>query len=225
MIKPINKNNVSNEVFEQMLSALINKEWVPGSKLPSENELKDMLGVSRNTIRQVVHKLNALGLTETRTGQGTYVKQVDVSFYTNFILPSIFLGDHDYRILMEFRKGIEVEGAKLAAERATEDDICVLEAIMEKLIANSYDIGVYSNIDTDFHVAIAEISKNEMFLKVMNMIKYLLSLRFEEGIRRFGNESSVKIHQKILDAIREHDPEKAGKYMDQHLTSIINQFC
>jgi GntR family transcriptional repressor for pyruvate dehydrogenase complex len=222
MITRITKNNVSDETYDQLLSAIVRKDYLPGSKLPSENELSDLLNVSRNTVRQAVQKLNVLGLTETRTGKGTYVKQVDVSIYMNFILPLVFLGDHDYLMLMEFRKGIEIECAKLAAERATDEDIKKLEDLMECLSENTNDVSVYSGIDIDFHVALAKFSKNEMFEKVMNMVKYLLSVKFEEYIRKFGNESSIKHHYEILQAIKEHNPENAAKYMDQHLTNIID---
>ena len=61
-IKPIQRVHVGEQVFEQLKKLLIQGEWKQGEKIPSENELADMFGVSRITIRQALQKLSTLGL-------------------------------------------------------------------------------------------------------------------------------------------------------------------
>ena len=59
-IKPIKRVNVGEQVLLQLKKMLIDGEWAPGSKIPSENELAELFEVSRITVRQALQKLNAL---------------------------------------------------------------------------------------------------------------------------------------------------------------------
>ena len=124
-IKPIKKVNVGEQVFEQLKRMLIEGEWEPGSKIPSENELADLFNVSRITVRQALQKLNALGLIETKLGEGSFVKSVDIGESMNALIPVMYLGEHSASQVFEFRQIIETECARLACERATEEDIKV----------------------------------------------------------------------------------------------------
>ena len=99
MIQPIEKKNVADEVFEKMLNMIIEGDWKKGEMIPSENELREAFSVSRSTVRQAVQRLSALGIVRSRQGKGTYVEQVDTSFYLNLLIPSLMLsgGDKAYR--------------------------------------------------------------------------------------------------------------------------------
>ena len=72
----IEKNNLVDEAYNQLLQMIASGEWVEGSKLPSESQLCETLGVSRNTVRVALSKLNALGLIESRQGFGYSVRNL-----------------------------------------------------------------------------------------------------------------------------------------------------
>ena len=91
-IKPIKRVNVGEQVLLQLKKMLIDGEWAPGSKIPSENELAELFEVSRITVRQALQKLNALGLIETRLGDGSYVRNLDIGDSMNALIPFIYLG-------------------------------------------------------------------------------------------------------------------------------------
>ena len=78
-VKPIKRVSVGEQVFTQLKELLVQGEWKPGEKLPSENELAAQFGVSRITVRQALQKLGALGLVETRLGEGSFVKQLEAA--------------------------------------------------------------------------------------------------------------------------------------------------
>ena len=67
-IVPISRRNISRQVYDQMLDNILNGVWPPGTKLPSENELTQMFGVSRVPIREALKKLSTMGITQTRQG-------------------------------------------------------------------------------------------------------------------------------------------------------------
>ncbi|MDR3588479.1 MAG: FadR/GntR family transcriptional regulator [Negativicutes bacterium] len=222
-IRPVDKSNVSDQVFDQIVQLLVSNQWAPGDKIPSENELKEIFGVSRNTIRGAIKKLNVLGLLETKTGEGTYVRKLGASIYMNCFVPAVFLDGPDFLELMEFRKGIEVEAVKLAAERATPESVREIKRLLDKLYECKDDIEVYSNYDIEFHAALAKASENKMFEKMMSIIKHLLLHRLNSYMKEQGNLESLVFHPQIVEAIEKHNPDLAGSLMNAHLSIVINR--
>lgn len=92
-IRPIERTNVGEQVFDQLKQLLIEGTWTPGQRLPSENELANMLHVSRVTVRQALQKLSALDLIETRLGEGSFVKKIDVGSNMNALIPVMYMGE------------------------------------------------------------------------------------------------------------------------------------
>ena len=116
MIQPIEKKNVADEVFEKMLNMIIEGDWKKGEMIPSENELREAFTVSRSTVRQAVQRLSALGIVRSRQGKGTYVEQVDTSFYLNLLIPSLMLSGGDSISILEFTKSIQVECVRIVSQ-------------------------------------------------------------------------------------------------------------
>ena len=122
-ITQIEKTSIAEVVYEHMLAMVADGSWQEGTKIPSENELKDMFGVSRNTVRQAIQKMNALGILEARQGMGTFVRKVDTSFYLNSLLPTIIMDEKSSACTLEFEKAIQVESVKIAGRCATDEEI------------------------------------------------------------------------------------------------------
>lgn len=68
------KKNTADRVYENLFHMLVSGDYAPGDRIPSEHELKERFNVSRNTIRAALNRMNALGIIETRQGDGTYLK-------------------------------------------------------------------------------------------------------------------------------------------------------
>lgn len=129
-IKPIRKVNVGEMVFNQLQDLLIRGEWKPGDRLPSENELAELFHVSRITVRQALQKLSAMGLIETRLGEGSFVRKVDASESMNALVSTLYLDNASSLQVFEFREILDTEAAGLAVERGTEAEIQELEIIL-----------------------------------------------------------------------------------------------
>lgn len=224
MIKPVKRNNITDQVYKQMLDNVIDGTWSPGSKIPSENELKDLFEVSRNTIRVVINKLSILGLLETMHGEGTFVRELEPSIYMNCFIPSVFLERHDFIKVMEFRRGLEVEAARLAAERATEEDIIGLESILATQEKCKNNVKKYALADVSFHMAVAKASGNKMFEQMASIIKHILLPNLEKVIIEQGNEDSLVLHPLVVAGIKERNVEQAMTNMDRHMTIVIERF-
>jgi len=220
---PIEKRNVVDMAYEQMKELIINGDWRPGSKIPSENELKEMLNVSRNTIRSAIQKLKTLGVLETRQGQGTFVCKSASESFVNGFMPIISLSKKDILEILEFRKTIEIESVGLAAERRDNEDIGAIKAAVDEMVESRNDFRKYSVADYKFHLSIAKASKNKIFHMVLKYLKDVMYSHFEDMNKELGAEMSVDNHLKIYEAIRDGDPQKARQYMKSNIESTISE--
>lgn len=224
-IKPIEKKSVSEEVFDQIKDNIVKQVWLPGDKLPSENQLAEMFRVSRVSIRTAIHKLIALGILEARNGEGTFVRQINTGIYLNSFTQMLVLEPHDIIELLEFRKGIERLSCELAAERATEKDIDELEKIigeMRKSFDNN-DVSRYTIEDLNFHMLIAKISKNSVIENVLTILKDHILAHFSEMNNKLGLELNIENHIKIVEAVKSHDSKAAGAYIEESLNRSMEK--
>jgi len=190
-----------------------------GSRLPAERELAAMFGVSRTVIREAVQNLAARGLLDVHPGGGTLVtgpSADSVSESLQLLLRSQGTGiaiDH----LHEVRRVLEVEIAGLAAERATDEDISDLAAIVEQLEAED-GLEASARLDLEFHQALAVAAHNPLFIILLDSIGGLLL-----AIRRMAfdlPESAPKAryhHRNIFEQVRSRDRKAARQAMHSHL--------
>lgn len=220
-IERIPKVNVSSMVFEKMKEQIMNGTWAPGNKIPSENELANMFGVSRMTIHSAIQKLSILGLVQSKQGEGTYVSDITAEVHLNFLLPELVLGKHDLLEIQEFRRIFEIENARLAAIRRNEKDLERLDAIMERMRRHANDIKRFALEDLNFHLELARITKNPLILKVSQITKDVLKSYMDEIIAFQGTSAAVNNHKLIIDAIKAKDADLAAKLMTEHIDNTI----
>jgi len=216
MLKPKIKN-IHGGTLDALGMAIIGGEYVQGDKLPPEQKLCDALGVSRTILREVVKSLVAKGLISTGPKIGTIVlpserwnwfdEQV-VGWQSRIGFEPKLLED-----LQELRSAIEPEAVRLAALRATEDDILALENAYHAMAAavaagNEED---YIQADYAFHIGLLRASQNAMFTQVGRAIGSMLREVFlittrtpDDGIAR-----SLPFHWEIVEKIRARDSEGA----------------
>ena len=217
-------NSLSEQVYESILQMLVQGDFRPGDRLPSENELSERFGVSRNTVRAAINKLNVLGFTETKHGGGTYVQKIGGDVYLNFFIPAILLDAHDLIDVMEFRKGIEVQAVKLAAERATAEDVRELKVLYKKSEKSIAKMEDYAFHNTNFHARIAKASHNSMFEKMMDIIRSIIMTKMQDFLSHQGEDiDSNFYHHTLLQCVINHKPDEAAIIMDKHLTLVIER--
>lgn len=99
----MDKTTLSTQIVEEIKQRVIDNTWKENEKLPSEKELSEEFQVNRLTVRIAINKLNALGLLETRTGEGTFVRKLNIYNYINQIIPFI-LSNHEISNILDFLK-------------------------------------------------------------------------------------------------------------------------
>ena len=218
-IKPIKKVRVGEQVFRQMKGLLISGEWRPGDKLPSETELAEQFGISRITVRQALERLSALNLIETRLGEGSFVKTVEIDQPLDNLISIAYLGTKTQSQVLEFRTILEVASAGLAAIRAGDEDLLLLQENLShmKAIAAQKDDDAFSDLDLEFHTAIGQITKNPLIIRTNSILRDVLEPSMKEVIQRMGYETALRYHAQIIDAIRQKDSALAEDLMRKHI--------
>lgn len=216
--------SLTDQIFDGLVRLIIETNMKPGDRLPSENELGERFGVSRNTVRTAINKLNVLGFAETRHGGGTFVKKMGGDAYLNFFIPAALTESGDIMDVLEFRKGIEVQAARLAAERADPEDMAELREIYGQSVANINDMEKFALYNTMFHARIAKASHNRMFDKMMDIIRSIILSEMQDfQAAQQEDIDSDFYHSMILACISNKKPDEAALFMEKHLEGVIDR--
>lgn len=217
------KKYTTDRVYEDLFHMLMSGDYAPGDKIPSENELKQHFNVSRNTIRAALSRMGTLGITETRQGDGTYLRGVGTEMYLNNFVPSILSNTADLISLFSFRRGVEISSARLAAVNATDDELEKLQAYFDYLHDKDISNEEYATMTSDFHHKIAVISKNPLLADILQMISWIITSKMADFLLYKPNVAdSSYYHYMIFRCIKQHKPDEAAFMMDRHMQLLID---
>ena len=218
-LQKIEKQNVSETVYRQLMAAIMDGTWKANERIPSETELATGLGVSRVTIRGALQRLEGLKLIERRQGDGTFVREVTGEQYADSLLPVVAFGSHDLRDLMEFREIIDCEVAALAARHATADDIRKLRKAYTDhcRAAEKGDLAKAAKFDAQFHFLLAGSAGNPLISQVYEKFHPVFLRNMHRIVKKMGTEEGLKYHSLILDAVERRDEACARDIMREHV--------
>lgn len=218
---------LSDKVAEAMLDTILRRGLRPGTALPSERELGEQYGVSRTVIREAVRALTSRGVIDARAGRGLTVSQVAadaVSMSMRLYLHG--LDEIPYAKIHEVRAGIEIQMAGHAAERATDDEIAELRAMTENMRLHGESREEHSQLDVEFHRAIARSTHNELYLIMLDSIgPVLLEIRRATFVLPDDRRNAYEAHRRIVDAIAHRDSEAARDAMRLHLADAEREWA
>lgn len=206
------------EITRKLLEFLLSGEVTPGSKIPSERQLAEALGVGRSAVREAIKSLNLLGLLDVRQGDGTYLNRSGSDLLPRVIEWGLLLQEPRILDLVEARGEIEVIVAGLAAQRRTDDDVAAIKAQLDAMAAAEGDVPTYVDADIAFHVALAKASGNETFEGLLNSLRSLLLVWAARVLEHAGEtKSSLAMHEPIFEAVANRDSEAARETMRAHM--------
>lgn len=200
--KPV-RQSLSRQVRESMETLIREGEWRVGEKIPAEPELKEMFGVSHNTLREAVQGLIHAGMLSARPGDGTYVTASDrLEAALDDRLQQV-----DTRCILEARLAIEQAIVALAAEHRTEADLAAMRAALATCKTRRGD-GIED--DMAFHAAVAAATRNPLLTQFYRVITEHLSRHFTEALReRQYDDDALALHDALLLAMEARDAARA----------------
>lgn len=215
--------SLTDQIIQQIRQLIATGQLKPGDKLPSERKLCEKLGVGRGNVRDAIKKLEFYGILKTLPQSGTIVEGMGILALEGLITDVLKLEKSDFDSLVETRVLLEVESARLAAQRRTDQDI---ENIKKALDAYEDKIKLQQTAveeDLMFHLKIAEASKNTVLKSFMliitpDIIKNFIQLDVcqNRGLFKVRDE-----HQEIVKHIIAREPDKAVAAMKVHLRDVI----
>ena len=220
MLEPIESTTLTELVAQRLVALLSNGTLRPGDKLPPERELAQVLNVGRTTVREALKLLTLGGLLEAKRGDGTYVRRTFTDFLSKQIEWPVLLSVQELDMIAEVREGLEAKSARLAAERATPEQVEKISVFQKLLEFEGRDIERETEVDLEFHHAIADASHNVLLCRLMlslqNILRQYIALSNQMTDRI---ESTVAEHRPIYEAIAAGDPDAAERAMLDHLAS------
>jgi len=221
MFKPIKKAKVYEEIVAKIKDMVGKGRFKAGDQLPVERELAEVFRVSRSSVREALRSLESQGFIESRQGDGTYIARQPVESLVRPLASVISTEKDDQMELFEMRRMIEPDLAYLAAERATEEEIAMMEKVLDLQEEKISRGESGTDVDKNFHYIMARAAKNKAILRITDNVIDLLAESREQYLQVEGRpQKSILRHREVLDAIRAGDPERAEKCMLEHLMDI-----
>ena len=225
VLKPVAQSNVVDAVFDEIMSHILSGEWRIGEKIPSENELTAKLNVSRNSLRQALGRFNALGIIESRQGDGSYVKAIDLTFYMKNIFPMVVLSRYDALNLYQLQRALHDEAAHCAARLATDEQIAQMSVEFEKM-KHFHALGDQMNYlyaDMRFHEIFIEMTRNPILISIEYCISKIMQGPLYEVAYGGIREESILEHGKVLAALQERDSRGVVSWMSAHMNDVVSR--
>lgn len=215
----IQRKRLSDQIIDNLISMIASGELKPGDKLPPEPELMEQFGVGRGSIRQAIGALELIGLITVRPGHGTHVTHSNDKIQAKSIGWSLLtIGHEKIRELVEARVELEQAIVKLAAERATEEEIAEIKAQQKKLKEAKRSGRKLIRADLGFHTALAKASQNSVLLRFLSELRQPIRHWMEQKARYdWGYDQVIEQHEAILKAVEAHDPQTAQSAMRIHV--------
>lgn len=220
LFQPIRRSRLYEGIVRQIQDLIAEKHLQPGDRLPGERELADALSVSRASVREALRVLDFIGVVDVRPGEGTFVATtpptpLDPSMYSILSERTVLLD------LLEARRIVEDGIVRLAARRATKDDLEELERFLggreAELALGRHDV----ESDLHFHTLLAEATGNMVLVSAMRHLNEMwLQAREKTGRTDTSPRKALQFHQRILTAVRRRQLGEARRILHKHLEDM-----
>lgn len=219
MTTPRARTGLIEAAVADLRERITSGQWPVGTRIPPEPALTEMLGVGRNTVREAVQALVHSGLLARRQGSGTYVLADDEL--------AVSIGRHiagaSRRDVLQVRRALEVEAARLAAQRHTPaDDERLLTLLRERTAAwEADDVDAMVTTDLELHREIARVSRNPVLESIYENLLEAIVENIRTNLAGAGHDDHD--HTALVEAIVDSDPKRAGDEVVRYLAAMLHE--
>jgi GntR family transcriptional repressor for pyruvate dehydrogenase complex len=218
LLNRITRASIKDLALEELKRYIASGVVSPGDRLPSERDLAEQLGIGRSSVREALRILEAVGLIESRIGEGTFLTAQMGATFGRTVGFGLSLWGGVIMEILDARQFIEIESARMAAERATPADVQQLEAEVFRMEA-AEEYRTYLAADMNFHRLIGAATHNQI---VSNIVRNLIDLLEEVLSEAHTDQLVTKMegratHRAIYEAIVGRDMAEAARLMREHL--------
>lgn len=221
-----NNKKVYEYVFDYFSEQILSGELKLHDKIPPEREIAEKLGVSRNSVREVMHMLEINGLIECVQGSGNYVRCDPLGYMLKSVNMVMALLKIDYTEIFHIRTGYELVALKLAIEVATEEEIEQMHQTLLKM-EEQMSAKESAKLDIKFHSQLLAASHNRLLILYASMLndlqdQFIKDLRAKILMNKQRAEVLRKSHWGIYNGLKERDYIAGRTAMEKHF-EVVNE--
>jgi DNA-binding FadR family transcriptional regulator len=228
MFTNLSRATLPEQIAQQLMDFISTQNLKPGDLLPSEIALTADFGVSRPVVREALKSLAGQGIIEIVNGKGAMIRAIDDEFLRLFFQRAIQIESRSMVELIEVRRPLEVQSARLAAERRTSEEIEQMGKIVEAMRGYPADFEAYADLDVEFHLLIAGATHNMMMYYLISSIRESLKSVMVEGLYRRQTREQLDqvqvMHEAIFREIKARNIEGAAVAMAIHFDETMGFF-
>lgn len=215
------KSSISEDIVENLLSLIRERELRPGDKLPPERELAAMMQVSRPSLREALRALAIMNIIEIRQGDGTYVTSLEPDLLMAHLDFVFALTDATFLHLFEARRILEPGIVALAAVNITDEELTALDQCIARSIELVDDHAAFAEADLEMHELITKAARNTILERFMASLTQLGKVSRRRTVELPGvARQSLQDHIVIAAALKQRDPDAARAAMLNHLRHV-----
>jgi GntR family transcriptional repressor for pyruvate dehydrogenase complex len=213
----VKRQPLSRQVLSSLRGYIEDHDLQPGDRLPTERELADQLQVSRNTVRESLGVLEAIGVINRQPKVGAVLQAADLELLgevTSFLMRS----RDDLEQLFEARRTLEISLMPLVVANAQEEDFAEMEKATRWMHADIVRGGLGTDGDVAFHQALLHAAGNSLLMQFGAMVQeFFRAPRTRALLDPDTAQNSIDDHHIILKALRARDAKAAQAAMEKHL--------
>ena len=223
----LNGKKTYEYIFNYFSEQILSGELKLNDKIPTERDIAEKLGVSRNSVREVMHMLEITGLIECRQGSGNYVRCDPMEYMLKSVNMVMALMQIDYSEIFHIRIGYEYAAIRLAIQEALPEELEEMRQILLKM-DEPMSSKESAKLDVEFHHKLVSASHNRMLILYNSMLYGLMDLFIENYrtkilMNKMRAELLRRSHWAIYHALENKDLPEAIKALDKHFRVVQEQ--
>ena len=230
---PLPQSSVVEQIIKRLTDALCSRELQPGQKIPTEMELCESLQVGRNSVREAIKILVAMGVLEIRRSGGTFVCEGFSSRMLDPLVYGLILEGGGTEKLIELRRIFDKGILQTAVEKATDNDIVMIQNKIKsfrEIAESTDDENIIMEADIAFHSALENILNNPLVNKISLVINRLTYptriLATREFVKRGEKQKLIRLHRNLITIIEKRDLSMISPALDkqyQYWQHVVRQ--
>lgn len=210
-MKNLKREKLYKQVFYTLKNYILDENLQPGDKLQTENELIEMLGVSRNVLREALKTLELMGMVESKAGVGIIVQDTNLDFFFENVFFHIVSGQkHLIEEVLDIRKRLELSYAREAFRALTHKEVDEIERMINNDLSVPFEL-----MDQQFHLTIYKNLNNKTLNSLLQAAWYI-DRDVHKAESEMVHEEILASHKEILDALKAMDEEAFMMALNRH---------
>lgn len=223
----LERGTLPDQIVAGLRARIVSGELKPGARIPAEQQLAEMFGVGRGTVREAIKALTLMRVLE-RTTKGTFVAATAELYVAQDLVARLVQDDPEFEDSYETRQMLETQIVRLACERATEEDLAQLEDAIER-----HKVAVTGverlQTDLDYHRALVRAAHNTVLSHLYMLLMESIARGYKTFVLAMEEPGTVEwgstTHSDTVAAIRARDAETAQKIVEGSMVAAAKRLA